>query len=442
MMLLVLDLSTTAMGLTVALTLLALLLSALFSAAEASLISTPAYYRRHLVQRPTEEDTDTHRLGSPNRVFVTMLVGNHLSNAAAAILIATLVLANVIAPLWVGLLFAIITALVVLLVLGELLPRALATVNPDRAATWVTTPILILQTAFYPAIRSFEALSSGMLSLFGAPLERRVFLDEKELQHVLEVGEQQGLIEEEERDMIESVIEFGEDDVGHVMVPRTDIVAVHAQTPIREVAEQVTDTGYSRIPVYEDDLDDVVGVVYGKDVLEAVSNNIEGPVAQIMTEALFVPETAPLDETLREMKTRRIHIALVHDEFGGTAGLVTLEDVLEEIVGDIFDEYDPETEPIEWVSEETALLDARMDIEEVNDALGTHLPEGEGYETLGGYLFHELGRPGRAGERVTRNGVVFVLERVSNRRILQVRAALPPDQGEHDLEPEDLGIDE
>lgn len=442
MMLLVLNLSTAAMALTAGLILIALLLSALFSAAEASLISTPASYRRHLVEQPAEKDDATHRLGPPNRVFVTMLVGNHLSNAAAAILIAALVLALVEAPLWVGLMFGILSALIVLLLLGELLPRALATVDPDRTAVWVTSPVAVLQIIFYPVIRTFEGIASSVLSVFGAPLERRVFLDEKELQHVLEVGEQQGLIEEEERDMIESVIELGEDDVGHVMVPRTDIVAVHAQTPIREVAAQVTETGYSRIPVYEDDLDDVAGVVYGKDVLEAVANNIEGPVVQIMKEALFVPETAPLDETLREMKTRRIHIALVHDEFGGTAGLVTLEDVLEEIVGDIFDEYDPETEPIEWVDEQVAVLDARMDIEEVNDALGTHLPEGEGYETLGGYLFHELGRPGRAGEKVTRNGVVFVLERVANRRILKVRATVPPDEEAKAPEPEDLGVDE
>lgn len=441
MMLLILDLSTTAISLTAGLALLALILSALFSAAEASLISTPAYYRRHLVEEEPKAEAATHRLGPPNRVFVTMLVGNHLANAAGAVLIATLVLALVEAPLWAGLLIAILTALVVLLILGELLPRALSTVDPDRTAVWVTAPIAVLQTVFYPVIRSFEALSSIVLSAFGAPLQRRVFLDEQELQHVLEVGEQQGLIEEEERDMIESVIELGEDDVGHVMVPRTDIVAVQAQTPIREVAAAVTSTGYSRIPVYKEDLDDVVGVVYGKDVLEAVSNNIEGPVVQIMKEALFVPETAPLDETLREMKTRRIHIALVHDEFGGTAGLVTLEDVLEEIVGDIFDEYDPETEPIEWVDEEMAVLDARMDIEEVNDALGTHLPEGEGYETLGGYLFHELGRPGRVGEKVTRNGVVFVLERVANRRILKVRAALPPDEDKAP-EPEELASDE
>jgi CBS domain containing-hemolysin-like protein len=428
--LLAIALSPTAIAVHGALLVLAVLLSGLFSAAEAALLSTPAHYRRQLVEE-ARGPAVAEQLGSANRVFVTVLVGNYLANAGAAVLVASLVLGLTALPLWAALLVALAAAGGTLLALGELVPRAMATLDPDATARRVTGPLALVQTLLYPFLRLFEAFSGAVFGALGAPVQRRVFLDEEELQHLLEVGEEEGVLEEDERDMIASVIELDDADVGDVMVPRTDILAVHAEDAIEEVADRVVETGYSRIPVYQEDLDDIVGVVYGKDLLEAVRQGQQGPVADVVKEALSVPETAPLDETLREMKTRRIHIALVHDEFGGTAGLVTLEDVLEEIVGDIFDEYDPEVDPIEWVGEDKALLDARMDIEQVNEALATSLPEEEGYETLGGYLFHELGRPGRAGETIHRDEVAFTLERVANRRILKVRAELEaPEAGE------------
>jgi CBS domain containing-hemolysin-like protein len=229
--------------------------------------------------------------------------------------------------------------------------------------------------------------------------------------------------------MIASVIEFGADQVGEVMAPRTDVVAIEAGSPIEEIAGLVTDTGFSRIPAYREDLDNIVGLVYAKDLLDALQEDPKQPADSVMKETLFVPETTPLDEALREMRIRRIHMAIVHDEFGGTAGLVTMEDLLEEIVGDIFDEYDPAAATVEWVDEDEAIFDARANIEQVNDELGLDLPVEAGYETLGGFLFHKLGRPGRASETIEHEGYTFQLEEVANRRILTVRVT-PTDEDE------------
>ncbi len=400
-------------------------LSALFSAAEASLISTPAYYRRHLVDQGDRTGATTERLGAPNRVFVTVLVGNYLVNVAAAAVVVHLVLTWLSGPIPVLLIAAIGLATVLLLTLGELVPRAMATVSPDKTARRVTGGLVFVQGLLAPVIWLFERFSALALKLSGAPTQRRVFLDEEELKHMVEMGQEQGIIEEQEKEMISAVIEFADISAREVMVPRTDIVALEEGSSLDDVVDTVTESGYSRIPVYRDDLDHVVGFVYGKDVLPALQNGGKRQVTDVLKEGLFVPETATLDEVLREMKTRRIHIAIVHDEFGGTAGLVTLEDILEEIVGDIFDEYDPEAESLQWLTDHEVRLDARMTVEEVNEALGTNLPEDQGYETVGGFLFHELGRPGRAGEVLTTDGVEFTLEEVDKRRIIQVKAVLP-----------------
>ncbi|MDX1612287.1 MAG: hemolysin family protein, partial [Candidatus Thermoplasmatota archaeon] len=323
-----------------------------------------------------------------------------------------------------ALLVAVLGATLMLLTLGEFVPRAMATVNPDKTARFMAPILSALQVALYPAIWLLERFSSGILRAFGAPVQRRVFLDEEEIKEMVEMGQAQGILEKEEQEMISAVIDFADLNAGDIMVPRTDMVAVEDTATVADIVETIRRTGYSRIPVYHEDIDTVVGVVYGKDLLGQVSMLEDNEAKQVMKQTLFVPETAHLDEVLREMKTRRIHLGIVHDEYGGTAGLVTLEDILEEIVGDIFDEYDPEAAPVEWVDDQTAILDARLDIDEVNDELGTELPLAAPYETLGGYLFHKLGRPGRKGEVVERSDVKFEIERVANRRILRVRASL------------------
>ncbi len=406
-------------------------LSALFSAAEASLISLPVFPRRHLEEISDDASPIHSVLRNPNRVLVTVLLGNYLVNVSAAVVALGLTVGLMGGVTVWSMILAVVAASFLLITLGELVPRALATVSPDRTAR-IAAPVLgTMQTLLFPAVWLLERFSAVMLRLIGGPGQRRVFFDEEELKQMVEMGQAQGIIEKEEQEMISAVIDFADLTARDIMVPRTDMVAVEDNATVPAIIATIKETGYSRIPVYKEDLDTVVGVVYGKDLIGEVDPQADTQAREVMKQTLFVPETSHLDEVLREMKTRRIHIAIVHDEYGGTAGLLTLEDVLEEIVGDIFDEYDPHTgEPIEWVDPTTAILDARLDIEEVNEALGTRLPSAAGYETLAGFLFHQLGRPGRSGEVVEHDGASFELERVANRRILTVRARVPEDPEE------------
>ncbi len=421
--------SSTGLAIQGALFVVFVILSALFSAAESSLISLPVFPRRHLKEL-SGEGSPVHRvLRNPNRVLVTVLLGNYLVNVSAAVVAMGLTVGLLgTISVW-SMVAAVVVASLILITLGELVPRAIATVAPDRTAR-LTAPLLgTMQTLLYPAVWVLERFSAVMLRLIGGPGQRRVFFDEEELKQMVEMGEAQGIIEKEEQEMISAVIDFADLTAGDIMVPRTDMVVVEDTATVPAIIATIKETGYSRIPVYKEDLDTVVGVVYGKDLIGEVDPQADTTAREVMKQTLFVPETSHLDEVLREMKTRRIHIALVHDEYGGTAGLLTLEDVLEEIVGDIFDEYDPHTgEPIEWIDPTTAVLDARLDIPAVNEALGTQLPSAAGYETLAGFLFHKLGRPGRTGEVVEHDGASFELERVANRRILTVRVRVPEDE--------------
>ncbi len=405
-------------------------LSALLAACETALASAPSYYRDRL--SATTEDPQG-ALGPPEPAFTAVLAGKHLASVAAGGLAVALTRTVLAAAWWIAVIVGILGAWLILLSVGEIAPRTSAARDPEAGGMDLTPWIRVTHIVLAPVVAVIQALSRGRGT---DPVPSRMFLDEEEIQRVVEAGREQGVIEEEEQEMIEAVIEFGADQVGDVMAPRTDVVAIEASSPIEEAAALVSQTGFSRIPVYREDLDNIVGVVYSKDILDAVREDAKQATDSVMNETMFVPETTSLDEILREMKTRRIHMAIVHDEFGGTAGLVTLEDLLEEIVGDIFDEYDPEAQDVSWVEENEAIIDARMDIDRVNEELGISLPAQQGYETLGGFLFHKLGRPGRAGESLEEDDITFVLEEVANRRILTVRVQVPEkeEDGENDEE--------
>jgi CBS domain containing-hemolysin-like protein len=395
-------------------------ISAVLAACQTALSTAPSYYRRRLDEAPGDPERS---LGPPETAFTAVLVGKHLANVAAGGVAVALALTAL--PLSAGQAIAvgILVGGLVLLSAGEVAPRVAAAGDPERDGPDLTRPIQIAEALLGPAVRLVDATTG--LGSEDEPAPRRVLLDEAEVERVVEAAREQGVLTAEEAEMIAAVVEFGDEDVGDVMAPRTDVVAIEASAPVEEGAALVTDTGFSRIPVYRDDLDNIVGVVYGKELLDAIREDPKQRTDSVMKETLFVPETTPLDEALREMRKRRIHLAIVHDEFGGTAGVVTMEDLLEQIVGDIFDEYDPEAETVEWVSEDEAILDARMDVERVNEEMELELPAERGYETLGGFLFHQLGRPGRADETLEHDGVTFTLEEVANRRILTVRIELP-----------------
>ena len=292
-------------------------------------------------------------------------------------------------------------------------PMLLVLVWPIQLVTWLTSPLV--------AVLFF--LTRAITRPFGASPEAGTLVSEEEIKALVETGEEQGVLEETERDMIRSIFDLGDKRVHEVMVPRTDIIGLDCDTPPGELLEQVVAAGHSRIPVYEGSADQIIGVLYVKDVFRRIARG-EQPAAlrEHLRPALFVPETKKVDELLREMQTEKTHMAIVVDEYGGTAGLVTFEDLVEEIVGEIRDEYDVEQELMLPISEREALVDGRAPFEDIRETFALdELEPSVDYDTVGGFIVHELGRFPKTGDIVARGGVRFVVETIEGRRIRRVR---------------------
>jgi len=323
---------------------------------------------------------------------------------------------------------AIATAfeVVIVFVLGEAAPKTWAVQHPDRAALFAAP--LVAGVLRFPPIRW---LSSGLIWLSnvllpGAGLKRGPFVSEQELLAMADVAAEEEVIEREEQALIRSIINFGDTVVREVMVPRPDMVAAAATQRVGEVIELAIAAGYSRIPVFGETIDDILGVVYTKDLMRAARDSrADSPVRVLAREAHFVPETKRVAELMREMQGEKYHIAIAVDEYGGTAGLVTLEDLIEELVGEIVDEFDVEEPLIEPLPDGEFRVNARMPVDELNELLHAELPAGD-WDTVGGLVFNLLGHVPVEGESVVADGHRLVAERVQGRRIGRVRIARLP----------------
>jgi CBS domain containing-hemolysin-like protein len=311
----------------------------------------------------------------------------------------------------------------VIFVLAEAVPKNWAVQHPERAALF-SAPIVagILR---FPPVRFLSGLLIGLANLItpGGKGPSGPYVSERDILAMADVAEEADVIETEERALIHSIIEFGDTVVREVMVPRPDILAAEATDRTSDVIEVAMRAGYSRIPVYEGNVDNVVGVVYVKDLMRAdLDERDQGPVRSLVREAHFVPETKRVAELMREMQDQKFHMAIVIDEYGGTAGLVTLEDLIEELVGEIVDEYDVEDPPIEPLANGEYRVNARMPIDEVNEFLHAELPDGD-WDTIGGLVFSLLGHVPTEGESVEADGHRLVAEKIQGRRIGRVRIA-------------------
>jgi putative hemolysin len=299
--------------------------------------------------------------------------------------------------------------------------RTWAVLNPDRAALAAAGPVsaLIRFPLLSLTTRALIGLTNVLLP--GKGLKQGPYVSEEELLAVAELGVEEGVIEEHERALIESIIEFGDTVVREVMVPRPDMVTVGQDFRVADVMEVVLLNGYSRLPVIGDSIDDVVGITYAKDLMRAERDGEEDlPVAQLVRAARYVPETKRVPDMLREMQRDKFHMAIVVDEYGGTAGLVTLEDIIEELVGEIVDEFDVEDPLVEPLAGGGVRVDARTALDEVNELLHAGLPEGD-WDTIGGLLYHQLGHVPVEGESVVVDGWLLTAQRIQGRRIGRVR---------------------
>ena len=320
-----------------------------------------------------------------------------------------------------GVVIATAVDVVVVFVVAASLPRTWAVLNPDRAALAAARPIRALVR--FPPLRIASRALIGLTNLLlpGKGLAQGPYVSEEELLAVAELGVEEGVIEEDERALIESIIEFGDTVVREVMVPRPDMVTVAGDFRVADVMEVMLLNGYSRLPVCGDGIDDVVGLAYAKDLMRAERDGKEGrPVAELARPARYVPETKRVPDMLREMQGEKFHMAIVVDEYGGTAGLVTLEDIIEELVGEIVDEFDVEDPIVEPLPGGGVRVDARTALDEVNDLLHADLPEGD-WDTIGGLLYGRLGHVPVEGESVQVDGWQLTAQRIQGRRIGRVR---------------------
>ena len=291
----------------------------------------------------------------------------------------------------------------------------------------------VLETFFWPVAVVFGLLDSLVRRLAGVSLadangtlENR----QEELLSVVEEGEKEGVVDEEEKEMIASVLEFRDTTVGEIMTPRTDVVAIEAVKTVPEAVEIIHLAGHSRFPVYEESIDRVVGMLYAKDLLAHVENpSLDKNIRTHLRKPFFVPESKCLRDLLHDFQNQKVHMAVVLDEYGGTAGIVTIEDILEELVGEIADEYEtPQAESIQRIDEHTVEIDARVHVDELNDEFNLSLPEDEDYETVGGFAFSVFGHIPQSGEMFQTGNLQFTVIEADERKITRLRMVVIPEE--------------
>ncbi len=363
------------------------------------------------------------------QVAITFL--GALASAVAAVSIVTVVAeplrqitfladyADTIALLFVTSIVAIVS-----IVLGELIPKGLALGNPDRIALTVSGPITIFAKIVSPLVAVLVALTKLISKPFGIDPTRTPELSAAEIRLIVEQGSQQGVLEAEEEQMISAVMSLSDSKLHEVMVPRIDIAAIDQEASFDDAVTLVLTEGHSRTPLYKESVDHIVGILYAKDLLRIIAAGGPRPrLRDIMRPALFVPESQAVDDLLNELQRRRVHMAIVLDEYGGTAGLVTIEDLLEEIVGEIQDEFDEEEPMKVIVRDGEAILDGRADIDEMGELVdpSLELEDDEEYDTVGGFVYHRIGRVPVVGDTVAVDPFKITVIKVTGRRVGKVR---------------------
>jgi len=421
--------------------LLLTLLNGFFTLAEVALNTVRNARLQDLIE---EGGSDAQAAGSaqqlmrqPTRVVATVQVGITLASfAVAAIAAATLApdlalqLPSQLTPHPVRIMTVVMTGLAALvtIVVGEIVPRSVALRRPDQVALLIARPLRFFMVLFAPLAGIALGLSNllvrpfGLTATFAAPM-----ITEEELRALLEASAQSGAIEEDEKDIIRNVISFGDTDVRQVMTPRIDIKALDIGAGLPALLDLIMESGHSRIPVYEGSVDAIIGIVHAKDLLPGLARGERAlDLRAVMRQPLIVSENQQVDALLDEFRRSNVQLAIIQDEYGGTAGLVTIEDLLEELVGEIQDEYDQEDPMLLPLEPGVWRIDARMAIDDLNEHLDLDLPH-EDFDTVGGFVFGQLGRQLEEGESVHYEELEFVVEKTDGRRVDKLRLIMRPD---------------
>jgi putative hemolysin len=417
-----------------------ILLSAFFAMAEMALVSV----RKTRIKQLAEENVPRakivqHLLEDPTRFLATVQIGvtfvGFLASAVGAVELAR-PLAGLLRmeqiPNASGIAVFLVTIMIgfVTLVFGEISPKSLGLQHAEAVSLRLAKPLMILSYISSPLVKLITWSSNALVRPFGGTASfSPPILTEEELKMLVEAGEEEGVLEEEEKEMIHSIFEFTDTVVRKVMVPRIDIKAVEVEASINELMDVIVKAGHSRVPIFEETIDSIVGIVHAKDLLRAEHEKGRTvTIRDLMRPPYVIPENKMVDELLAEFKKKKIQMAIVVDEYGGTAGLVTIEDLLEEIVGDIMDEYDVEEPMAEVVDENCMIVDSRMPIGELNEEMDLELPEEE-FDTIGGLVFGLLGKQPEPGDRAEYDSTELVIEKIEGRRISKVRVTKLPEMG-------------
>lgn len=399
------------------------ILSAIFSSSETALTAIKPTNIKNIKERDSKKGALVKRLKQhTNQVLSVILIGNNIVNVAATAIVTQLIMKLLDKDSSVFISTTIMTILIV--VFGEITPKTFATQNPEKIITRLAKPLDILVKIFKPVLFIMTKFTNAIIKLLGGNTNNTfAFITEEEIKSIVDVGEEEGILEHHERVMIDSIFDIDETDVTNVMVPRIDIIAASIDSTINKVLDKIIRNGHSRIPIYEKTIDNIIGVLYAKDMLPFVlRNDEEGEkpiVKELMRSAHYVPQTKKIGELLKEMQNKKVHMAIVLDEYGATEGLVTIEDILEEIVGDILDEYDAEENLIEKICDNKYNVKADIELEEFNEIFGCDLPCEE-LDSLGGYIFNSLGRVAREGDIIKYKDIKMRVSKVFKRRILYV----------------------
>jgi len=414
------------------------LFEGVFVAAEIALVTVR---RTRITQLADEGDRNARRVQAlirdPGRFLAVTQIGltflGFLASAYAAVNLTTS-LEHLFASSGIGVLVTsagalaliIVTLLLSLftIVFGELVPKSLALAHAERFALTLSRPIGFLLRVFSPLVGVLTAVTTSVARMLGAGDGAQGVMSTEELKILVERGGEQGILEAEEEQMIHAVIELGDQRIHEVMVPRIAMVSLPAGGTMEQAIDIVIEQGHSRIPVYEKTIDEIIGILYAKDLLPFLKGTVEErpSLRSILRTPVFVPESMSVDDLLHEFQRRKVHIAIVLDEYGGTAGLVTIEDLLEEIVGEIQDEYDEEEPMIVQLSDDEARVDGRADVDDLGELFDVDLAleDEDEYDTVGGLVYHRIGGVPKPGDQVKVNGLTLTVETTDGRRVGKV----------------------
>jgi putative hemolysin len=415
--------------------LLLIMVNGFFAAAEFALISLRRSRLRHLAKSGSFSAKKIQKLlDEPERFLSTIQIGVTLMGTLAAAIGGVLAVKQLkpvflevqvefirtaAEPIAVAVVVGLITYATI--IIGELVPKTLAIRHAEKVAFITATPVDLLSRFFMPLIRVLTASSNAVLRLFKLDrMQEPGFITEDEVKYLIREGRKRGVFEPSEEDLIHSVFKFTDTMVKEVMIPRTEIVAVDSGSDIDSILRTMNEKGFSRLPVYTETIDNIIGVAYLKDILSLHIENRPFQLESVIRKPYIVPPNKNVSVLLREMREKRIHLALVGDEYGGTDGLVTMEDLIEEIVGDIRDEKEKELREIDEIASNRFIIDGRTDIGKVNDRLDVKLPEDE-FETVGGFVLGLFGRLPAEGDQVKYHDLMFTVLRLRKNRISRIR---------------------